>query len=104
MALAWLTVAAVCAVLSLVCIYRAGYSAAERSYKWRLSASCNQHALTIGMLNVALGTLTVGEIADALKNGTTDKVQALLLKLREKTSKIMLDHQAVEAEFSEPKR
>lgn len=59
-----------------------------------------KYALLVGKMNVALGSLTIGEIAEALKAPTTDKVYALLNRLGQKADRAVLDAKARVAEFT----
>jgi hypothetical protein len=54
---------------------------------------------TIGSINVALGSLSAGEIVTAKHSPTTDKVTALLAAMDKNASKAFLDAKARAAEF-----
>jgi len=58
-----------------------------------------KYAVHIGRLNVALGSLSLPEIAQALKAPTTDKVYALFVELGKKGDKAVGDARAAAAEW-----
>lgn len=85
--------------------YAAGlYDGRRMGYKlgWKAStqAGATFYAQRMGRINVALGSLTLGDIAQALKEPTTDKVGALLARLDGNSGKLLGDIKARASEFT----
>jgi len=94
--MSFVLLAMLCRLCFLVGVRR-GY---RRGYNHGGTHWAKRYALQVGRLNVALGSLSVYEIAEALKDAPADKITALHLALDRKAARAGADARALLEEWT----